>query len=96
MMNKKQLLIQYLDDNLFIPILHSPHVSYQVKHDFQHIRDLLQDFSAKGILNFVWNVLGNADSEIIFYNRLIDEGFSNYNEVLATFKNKFTYDWLIS
>ncbi len=96
MSDKKQLLIEYLDDNLFIPILYSPRASFQVKHDFQHTRDLLQMFSAEGILNFVWNMLGSADMEIIFSNRLTDEGFCNYDEILDQFKSEFTYDWLMS
>lgn len=96
MNDKKQLLIDYLDANLFIPILYSPNASYQVKHDFQHTRDLLQAFSAEGILNFVWNMLGSKDTEVVFSNRLMDEGFPNYDQVLDTFKNEFTYDWLMS
>lgn len=96
MVDKKQLLIDYLDAHLFTPILYSPSASYQVKHDFQHTRDLLKTFSAEGILNFVWNMLGNKDAEVIFSNRLMDEGFFSYNQILDTFKSEFTYDWLMS
>lgn len=96
MSDKKQLLIEYLDNNLFIPILHSPHASYQIKHDFQHMRDLLPIFSAQGILNFVWNMLANSETKVIFSNHLTDEGFDNYTQILDAFKNEFTYDWLMS
>lgn len=96
MMNKKQLLIDYLDSNLFIPIMYSPHASHQLKHDFQHTRDLLYEFSAEGIINYVWNMLGNKEVEMIFSNRLMDEGFYNYDQVLHEFKHEFTYDWLMS
>lgn len=96
MIDKKQLLMDYLDTNLFIPILYAPEASYQVKHDFQHTRDLLQGFSAEGILSFVWNMLGSKDSETVFSNRLMDEGINNYDQILDTFKHEFTYDWLMS
>lgn len=96
MTDKKQLLMDYLDTNLFIPILYSPHASPQVKYDFQHTRELLQEFSAEGIINFVWNMLGNRDFETVFSNRLMDEGFNDYNQILDTFKSEFTYDWLMS
>lgn len=96
MMNKKQLLMDYLDSNLFIPIMYSPHASHQLKHDFQHTRDLLYAFSAEGIINYVWNMLGNKEVEMILSNRLIDEGFNNYEQILSEFKHKFTYDWLMS
>lgn len=96
MIDKKQLLIDYLDTHLFTPILYSPNASYQIKHDFQHTRDLFQFFSAEGIINFVWNTLGSKDCESILANRLMDEGFSQYNEILDHFKQKFTYDWLMS
>ena len=96
MIDKKQLLMDYLDANLFIPILYAPQASYQVKSDFPHKRDLLQGFSAEGILNFVWNMMGNKDSEIIFSNRLMDEGFYDYHHIINSFKHEFTYDWLMS
>lgn len=96
MMNKKQLLMDYLDSNLFIPIMCSPHASYQLKHNLQHTRSLFNKFSAEGIINYIWNMFGNKDVEIILTNRLIDEGFYNYNQVINEFKYEFTYDWLTS
>lgn len=96
MIDKKQLIIDYLDANLFTPILYAPHASHQIKSDFQHTRDLLQDFSAEGILFFVWNMMGSKDSEMIFSNRLMDEGFYDYDHIINTFKREFTYDWLMS
>ena len=96
MMNKKQILIDYLDSNLFIPIMCSPHASDQLKYDFQHTRSLFNEFSAEGIINYVWNMLGNNEVKMILSNRLIDEGFYNYDQVIDTFKHEFTYDWLMS
>lgn len=96
MMNKKQLIMDYLNTNLFIPIMYSPHASHQLKHDFEHTRELFKEFSAEGILNYVWNMLGNHEVEMILSNRLMDEGFNNYEQVLNDFKHKFTYDWLMS
>lgn len=95
-MNKKQLLIDYLDSNLFIPIMYSPHVSPQLKYDLQHTRSLFNEFCAEGIINYIWNMFGNKDIEMILANRLMDEGFYNYNQVINEFKHKFTYDWLMS
>lgn len=96
MMNKKQLLMDYLDSNLFIPIMYSPNASHQLKHDFEHTRSLFTEFSAEGIINYVWNILANGEVKMIFSNRLMDEGFYNYNQILDDFKHEFTYDWLMS
>ena len=96
MINKKQLLLDYLDSNLFIPIMYSPHVSHQLKHDLQHTRFLFNEFSAEGIINYIWNMFGNKDFEMILTNRLMDEGVYNYNQVIKEFKHEFTYDWLMS
>lgn len=96
MTNKKQLLLNYLDTNLFIPIMCSPHASYQLKKDFEHTRELIKDFSAEGILCYVWTMLGNSEVQMIFNNRLKDEGFNEYSHTLDHFKHKFTYDWLMS
>lgn len=96
MMNKKQLLLDYLDTNLFIPIMYSPNASHQLKHDFEHTRGLMNEFSAEGILCYVWNMFGNNEMQIVLNNRLLDEGFKQYNAVLEDFKHEFTYDWLMS
>lgn len=96
MMNKKQLLLDYLDTNLFMPIMYSPNASYQLKHDFEHSRELIQEFSAEGILRYVWTMMGNEEVKAILNNRLLDEGFTQYNTVVDNFKHEFTYDWLMS
>lgn len=96
MINKKQQIIDYLDSNLFKPIIYSPYASQQLKHDFKYMRDLLDQFSAEGILNYIWNMLGNKEVEAVLSNRLMDEGFYNYDHILDEFKHEFTYDWLLS
>lgn len=95
-MNKKQLLMDYLDSNLFIPIMYSPQASPQLKLDFEHTRALFSVLSAEGILNYVWNMLANDEVKMIFSNRLMDEGFFYYGQFLEEFKHEFTYDWLMS
>ena len=96
MISKKQLIMVYLELNLFIPILYAPQTSPQLKLDFEHTRARFSEFSAEGILNYVWNILANHEVKMIFSNRLMDEGFYNYEQILDDFKHKFTYDWLMS
>ncbi len=95
-MDKKQQLLNYLNNELFTPILQSPYTSSQLKYDFEHTRQTLQEFSAEGILFYVWNTFGSPELERVLSNRLIDEGFLNYGDALSTFKNQFTYEWLLS
>lgn len=95
-MSKKQQLLNYLDDNLFEPIISAPYASSQLKNSFLYMRDMLQDFSASGILYFVWNTLANKEVELILYNRLTDEGFALCKQTLEYFKQEFSYEWLIS
>ena len=95
-MNKKQQLLNFLNANLFEPIISSPYASSQLKNDFLSMREMLKDFSAKGILYFVWNSLANKESEVILYHRLVDEGFDLYKQTLDIFKKEFSYEWLIS
>ena len=96
MINKKQLLIDYLDSNLFIPIMYSPSVSPQLKYDLQHTRFLFDQFCAEGIINYIWNMFASKDVEMILANHLMNEGFYNYQQVINDFNLKFTYDWLMS
>lgn len=96
MTDKKQLILNYLDTNLFYPIMYAPNASPQLKHDFEHTRQLIGEFSPAGILNYIWTMLGNSEVQLLLNNRLIDEGFNGYTMVLDHFKNEFTYDWLMS
>lgn len=95
-MDKKQQLINFLQDQLFNPVLHSPYASSQLKADFRSTLRLLEQFSAEGILCYIWNTLASAELEPVLAHRLEDEGFNNYHAILNTFKQRFTYDWLIS
>lgn len=95
-MNKKQLLLNYLDTHLFIPVISSPNISYQLKGNMEHTRQLMDKFSAEGIICYVWNMFANDEVKMIISNRLLDEGFQNYPQIMTTFKQEFTYDWLMS
>lgn len=95
-MDKKQELLNFLTAELFNPVLDSPYASPQLKYDFSHTLETLKSFSAEGILFYIWNTLANTESQMIWSNRLLDEGFYNYDHALSTFKQHFTYDWLSS
>ncbi|ADZ81784.1 hypothetical protein QTL86_18115 [Cellulosilyticum sp. ST5] len=95
-MDKKQQLLQYLNSHLFLPVLESPYASSQLKYDFEHTRQTLEEFSAEGILFYIWNSFANSESQRILSNRLLDEGFINYEHTLDQFKNEYTYEWLMS
>lgn len=95
-MDKKQQLLHYLDSELFAPVLHSPYASSSLKQDFKHTREILEDFSAEGILYYIWNNYANHDTQLLLSDRLLDEGFVNCNKTLDHFKTQFTYDWLLS
>lgn len=93
---KKQQLLDYLDTNLFIPIMCCPNASFQLKGDFEHTRELIQDFSAAGILCYIWTMLSNKEMNLLLKNRLLDEGLGDYTHILNDFNQEFTYDWLMS
>ena len=95
-MDKKEQLLQYLNSQLFSPVLESPYASSQLKYDFEHTRQTLEEFSAEGILFYIWNSFANCDAQIVLANRLLDEWFINYEHTLDQFKNEFTYEWLMS
>ena len=95
-MDKKQQLLDYLEQNLFKPILSAPYTSYQLKEDFLYVQQTIKDFSAQGILYYVWNILANKDIAPLMADRLNDEGFTSYNQILNNFKTEFPYEWLTS
>ncbi len=95
-MDKKEQLLEYLNSHLFLPVLESPYASSQLKYDFEHTRQTLKEFSAEGILFYIWNSFANHEAQTILANRLLDEGFINYQYTLDEFKTEFTYEWLMS
>lgn len=95
-MNKKQELLDFLQKELFNPVIDSPYVSSELKYDFIGILNTLKNFSAEGILLYFWNMMANNEVQMIFSNRLMDEGFYSYPDLIHTFKDHFTYEWLSS
>jgi hypothetical protein len=95
-MNKKQELLNFLQEELFYPVILSPYMSEELKYDFATILETIKHFSAEGILLYFWNMMANDEVQMIFSNRLMDEGFYNYSALVDTFKHHFTYEWLIS
>lgn len=95
-MSKKQQLLNFLNENIFDPIISAPYASSQLKDDFLSMKEMLKNFSAKGILSFVWTSLFNEENEVILCNRLVDEGLHCYTSVITTFKKNFSYEWLRS
>lgn len=96
MTDKKRLLINYLNMNLFLPLVNSPCISKELKHDLQCIRNTLNNLSAEGIIYYMWLTLTSHDAYTILSNRLLDEGLDKYTDVINEVRNKFTYDWVIS
>jgi hypothetical protein len=95
-MNKKEEILCFLQKHLFDPVLCSPFTSHELKCDFKSMFKMLQNFSAEGILLFFWTTMANEEVKMIFSHRLHEEGITNYDAILCTFKNRFTYDWLYS
>ena len=95
-MNKKDELLDFLQKELFDPIINSPYASSELKYDFMTTLETLKNFSAEGILLYFWNMMASDEVQMIFSNRLIEEGFDNYTSLVNTFKNHFTYEWLLS
>lgn len=95
-MNKKQQLLDYLDDQIFIPISTLPNVPPQLKFDFEQTRQYLKQFCASGILYYVWNDKINHGPLDCLSIYLKDEGYNDFTTTIDNFQHEFTYEWLMS
>lgn len=95
-MTKKEQLLDFLNTNLFDPILCSPYSSDELKYDFNYMYNTIKNFSVEGILIYFWTTMANSEVQMIFVHRLEEEDLLDFNKFLTQFKTYFTYEWLRS
>ena len=88
--------MNFLNRNVFNPVLNSEKASPKLKIGVRQTKMKLRHQDALGMMKFFWaSVLGTSRS-ISFAAQMKKEGFTRFEEVLDEFRTKFSEDWLRS
>jgi hypothetical protein len=94
MKNKEAEIMNYLEKNVFNPILNSPNSSDSLKRGVRLTIIRLKDKDAKGMLHYYWSAVIGTDRSTKFAKQMKSEGFTRFEEILEDFREKFNDKWL--
>ena len=82
--------------NVFEPILTSKKASKELKSGVNLTITRLKQRDAKGMIDYFWAAIGGTEKSIKFSERMEQEGFTRFEEVLPKFRKKFNDAWIRS
>ncbi len=92
--SKKEEVLEYLNLNVFQPILDSTFASDELKRGIRYTMMRLQERDAIGIIHYYWSAVSGTDRSIKFAGQMKKEGFIRFEELLEEFREKFNDKWL--
>lgn len=93
-MTKKEEIMKFLEEKVFEPILNSTTASQSAKKGVRYTMMRLEQRDAAGIRNYFWAAICGTDKSIDFAERLKEEGFIRFEDVLEEFRVRFDDKWL--
>jgi len=95
-MTKEQELMYFLYEHVFQPILNSPNASKELKSGVNLTIGRMNQRDAAGMVQYFWSAIIGTERSIGFAQRMRQEGFSRFEEVLEEFRERFNDAWLRS
>ncbi len=87
-------ILNFLSEKVFDQILNSS-VSNEIKQGVRlTIMRLENQKDAAGMVKYFWSAIAGKGNAIEFSDKLKDEGYVRFEEVLEEFRERFTDDWL--
>ncbi|GHV35376.1 hypothetical protein FACS18949_13210 [Clostridia bacterium] len=91
---KEQELMHFLDQHVFSPVLNSPRASKELKSGINLTIARMNQRDATGMVRYFWSAITGTERSIGFANRMRQEGFTRFEEVLEEFRVRFDDAWL--
>jgi hypothetical protein len=89
-MTKEQEILDFLEVNLFNPILQSPSTPERFKSATRGLRLRMKQRDAQGMIQYFWNTVVDTKTKHANYGRLLqNEGFPGFDEVVNNFRVRF-------
>lgn len=86
--------MNFLNKNVFNPILNSPKASPKLKIGVRQTKMKLRHKDALGMMMFYWSSIVGTSRSTPFAAQMKKEGFIRFEEVLDEFRERFNEDWL--
>ncbi|KUO78559.1 MAG: hypothetical protein APF81_07885 [Desulfosporosinus sp. BRH_c37] len=89
-MNKEQEILDFMDVNLFNPILQSPSTAERLKSATRGLRLRMKQRDAQGMIQYFWNTVVDTNAKHANYGRMLQNGgFPEFEEVVNNFRVRF-------
>ncbi|MDP4125867.1 MAG: hypothetical protein Q8912_02855 [Bacillota bacterium] len=89
-MTKEQEILDFLEANLFNPILQSPSKNERFKTATRGLRLRMKQRDAQGMIQYFWNTVVNTNAKHANYGRMLrNAGFPEFEEVVNNFRVRF-------
>ncbi|AFM41141.1 hypothetical protein Desaci_2179 [Desulfosporosinus acidiphilus SJ4] len=89
-MTKEQEILDFLEINLFNPILQSTSASDRFKKATRGLRLRMKQRDAQGMIQYFWTTVVDTNTKHANYGRLLqNEGFPEFEEVVSNFRFRF-------
>ncbi len=95
-MTKEQELMNFLHKHVFQPVLNSPNASKELKSGINLTIARMNQRNATGMVQFFWSAVIGTERSIGFAQRMKQEGFTRFEEVIEEFRVRFNDTWLHS
>lgn len=93
-MTKEEEIFNFLNVNVFKPILNSNDASDTLKKGVRKTTRIMRRQNAKGMIQYYWSsIIGTAKSTR-FAREMKKEGFNRFEEVMNEFRDRFNDKWL--
>jgi len=96
MKTKEQQIMDYLNKNVFGPVLNSEKSSNTLKQAARMTIIRMENRDAKGMVHFFWSAIAGTERSIRIAELAKKEGFSRFEEVYEEFRVLFDDKFLRS
>ncbi|NOS84698.1 MAG: hypothetical protein HOP31_06125 [Ignavibacteria bacterium] len=93
-MTKEQEILNFLNKNVFSPILNSDTASQKLKIGARQTKMKMRHKDASGMILFFWSSIAGTSRSKSFAVQMKKEGFVRFEEVMDEFRLKFNDEWL--
>lgn len=95
-MSKEKEIMNFLNTNVFNPILNSTAASPSLKIGVRNTVKRMRRINAQGMMQYYWSSIIGTGKSTAFARQMKKEGFTRFEEVLDEFRDKFNDKWLRS
>ncbi len=95
-MTKEEEIMQFLEKNVFDPILNSDDASKELKQGVRYTIMRMKQRDAKGMLSYYWSSVVGTERSTQFARLMKKEGFARFEEIIEEFRERFNDKWLRS